>query len=790
MKSKCKKLMLRAALLMLVIVVALGLWLLLTTDVDISALESLNQSSRVYDSHVILIGNASGTQRRTSVPLQSVPAHVQAAFIAAEDARFYSHFGIDPYRMGGALLANIRHLSYAQGASTITQQLVKLTYLSHDKTIARKLREIGMAIKLERMLPKDKILEYYLNTVYFGAGAYGIEAAAQTYFGISASELSLSQSALLAAVIKSPSHYAPHINPDAAKSRRDMILREMESLGYADKADIYKAIAHPIDIRTIDQSSMPHPWAMDLATSEAASLLGISIDELLAGGYQIHTSLDTNMQREAESLFANAANFPKDAADGTPAQAAFVAVDPTTGGIMALCGGREYLVQRGLNRATDMLRQPGSALKPISVYAAAIDGLNMLPTSFIDDTQRDFGGGYSPRNSGDHYYGMVTLRESLSRSLNVASVDLMTKVGIASAMRYAKGAGLPITAKDANLSLALGSMTDGLSPAQLGAAYAPLINGGSAVAPHIVIKIIDAKGQAVYQHREQDAPVMSPQSAYLITSMLQTAAHAGSASRLSNIPGDIAGKTGTVAMEGSGNRDIWTVAYTPRLIATAWMGFDAPDGEHKLPDSESGSGKPAMLCAQFLSVVNEPMQFKKPDGIMELLIDARALRLSHRPMLATQHTPKSLTIAELFRANQMPTEPSNAWIAPMRVFDLSGELRTPSSAALSFTILQENAIYRIYREDEEPTLVAERQGKAGQKLTLTDDRAYEGAGYYVIALHKELLQEGIILESAPSSTLIIKRPFGFRDWIAMPTPDPEPTPMPEEEPLFGNMDNP
>ncbi len=766
-----------------------GILLVVFAPLDLEKLEQLSQSSAVYDKDSQLVAVIAGKERRTNVPLISVPRDVQNAFLAAEDARFYDHFGIDPYRMGGALLANMKSGGFSQGASTITQQLVKLTHLTADKTIVRKLTEIFMALKLERTLNKDQILERYLNTVYFGAGAYGVQSAAQVYFGVDADQLTLEQGALLAAVIKSPSTYAPHLNTEKAKQRRDLVLGEMQEYQFITAEEAAAAKALPIQIKQIIQADTNHPWAVDLATEEAAMSLNISIDELISGGYKVYTTIDQGVQTQAEALFQDGKHFPSDAKDGTKVQAALVALNSADGSVLAVVGGRDYEVRRGLNRATGMKRQPGSAFKPVSVYAAAIDQYGYLPVNMIEDVERDFGGGYTPRNVGGVYNGTVTLRASLARSLNAASVDLMTKVGIPAARKYAEAAGIPLTGKDNNLSLALGSLTEGVSPILLGAAYAPLANGGQSVVPHTVAQIVDRDGQLVYQHRAHKKRVMSDQSAYMLTNMLLSAVDWGSAQKLKGIPGDVAAKTGTVGLSSGGNRDIWTVAYSPRTSVTVWMGFDQPDKDHALPDSASGSNQPAALCAKLLSASGNALvqgRFQRPQGLTEVLIDARALELTHRPMLATSSTPKSMTMTEVFKLGQEPTEPSTAWVPPMRVFDLSGELTSPTSAQLKFTCVQQDAIYRVYRADGEPVVIAELIGEAGQQLVVNDDQAYEGAAYFVIPVHKELLTEGITLEGKPSETVVPKRPFGFRDWIALPTPQATvaPVEVPEEAALF------
>ncbi len=794
MKKKPNRLVVWVILAASLLIIALGIGLVFMSPLDLAKLDQLSQSSTVYDRESELVAVIAGKERRTNVPLISVPRDVQNAFLAAEDARFYDHFGIDPYRMGGALLANMKSGGFSQGASTITQQLIKLTHLTADKTIVRKLSEVFMAMRLETMLSKDQILERYLNTVYFGAGAYGVQSAAQIYFGVDADKLTLSQGALLAAIIKSPSTYAPHLNPEKAKQRRDLVLSEMTDYQFIAQGQADAAKAEPIRILTIQQTVTRFPWAVDLATEEAARALDISIDELISGGYKVYTSIDQGVQSQAEALFADAKNFPADAKDGAKAQAALVSLDNADGAVLAVIGGRDYEVRRGLNRATGISRQPGSAFKPVSVYAAAIDQYGYLPVNMVEDVERDFGNGYTPRNVGNTYHGTVTLRASLARSLNAASVDLMTKVGIPAARKYAESAGIPLTDRDNNLSLALGSLTDGVSPVGLGAAYAPLANGGQAVQAHIVTQIVDRDEQVVYQYRAAQKRVMSDQSAYMLTSMLQSAVDWGSAQKLKAVGGEVAAKTGTVGFETGGNRDIWTVAYSPRASVTVWMGFDQPDKNHALPDSAGGSNQPAALCAKLMTAEKTALvqgRFSMPKGLTEVLIDTRALDLTHRPMLATVNTPKSMTLSEIFRVGQEPTEPSTAWVAPMRVFDLAGELISPTSVRLQFTCVQEDAIYRVYRMEAQPIVIAELIGEAGQQLVLTDDQAYEGATYFVIPVHKELLSEGITLEGKPSETLVPKRPFGFRDWIAMPTPTPAPEPVavPEEDALFGEAES-
>ena len=495
---------LAALLAALVLVLAPWDW----EKLDLEKLTQLKETSILYDANGGRAGSLYGSENRIYVPLENIPVHVQQAFIAAEDQRFYEHHGVDIVRLFGALWHDIRTMSLEQGASTITQQLIKLTHLSGEKTLSRKAQEALLALQLERQMGKDDILERYLNVVYFGRGAYGIEAAANSYFGKHASGLTLAEGALLAGVIKSPSNYAPHLEPENAVERRNLILEEMAQCGFITAEEAENAQKEALTLNLSEEDAQ-FGWYLDAAATEAQEILGVTRDELLTGGYGIYTALDTQAQAAAEELFANGANFPDPAADGTPAQAALVAEDTANGEIIAIVGGRTYDVRLGLNRATQIKRQPGSAIKPVSAYAAAIEGYGYMPTSFVDDTPRVFSGGYQPGNAGGNYYGEVTLREALSRSLNVATVDLAEKIGVNALRTQLERFGITPAERDADLALALGSMTEGVSPARLCAAYCALANGGQRVEPHTVRKIVASDGEVLYEAPQADTRAVS-----------------------------------------------------------------------------------------------------------------------------------------------------------------------------------------------------------------------------------------------------------------------------------------
>ena len=751
---------------------------------DLARIVSMSTATAVYDADENAVGTLYGSERRIWVGLSSVPKHVQQAFIAAEDLRFYRHHGVDFRRLLGALWQDLRTLSYAQGGSTITQQLIKLTHLSQVKTLSRKAQEIVLALQLERVMDKEHILEAYLNAVYFGHGAYGIEAASNTYFDKPASRLTLAEGALLAGVIKSPSSYAPHLNLEKATYRRNSILQTMKKNGMITDKQLRQAQAEAVRLAMDDGGGARFAWYMDTVLEEAMSILHVDADELMSGGYGIHTALNSRMQAAAEALFEDGARFPADGQDGTPVQAALVALDTESGALQAVIGGRRYDVKRGLNRATAMRRQPGSAFKPVSTYAAAIDACGYLPSSIVDDTPRTFSGDYRPGNAGGASYGPVTLREALSRSLNVATVDLAERVTVPAVRAYAQRFGLPLDASDVNLSLALGSMTYGVSPAQLGAAYCALANGGACVAPHAIRRIEDFDGHVLYQAPQNERRAVTPETAYMVTDMLKTAATKGSAKALCACGLPVAGKTGTVAEKSDGTRDIWTVAYTPDAAVCVWMGFDNPGSGNRLPASEGGSGYPARLCAAYLDRVSNQLSgsdFERPAGIRTALVDGIALTEDRSVLLSTERTPSDCTQLELFHPDDMPTRFSTHWTSPATPPDFRLLTDPGQTPVLCFTAQDSNAQYVLTRTvDGVSAEVAVLQAEAGQEIRFADDGCdlSQCASYALLPRNGLLFARGELL-AGPVSRSVAYTPGGLLNTI-MGVGEAEATPAPAE----------
>lgn len=749
---------------------------------DLSKLNAAG-ATEVFDVHGQVAGTLHGRENRRWVSLDQVPEKVQNAFIASEDLRFYRHHGVDVYRLFGALWNDIRTMSFSQGGSTITQQLIKLTHLSSAKNLSRKAQEIALALKLERVMTKQQILEAYLNTVYFGHGAYGIEAAANVYFGKTVGELSVAQGALLAGIIKAPSTYAPHLNMERSVRRRNGILDTMAENGFITRQEAADAKSEAVTLAENQTDKRLYAWYMDAVLTEAAEALRLSGDDILTGGYRIMTGLDPGMQTAAEALFEDADRFPAAAADGTPVQAGLIVLDNQTGEVRSVVGGRNYDVALGLNHATQIRRQPGSAFKPISTYAAAIDAYGFVPSSTIEDTPRTFDGDYTPRNAGGKTYGTVTLREALSRSLNIATVDLADLIGTEALRLYARRFGVPLSDQDVNLSLALGALTDGVSPETLGAAYCALGNGGMRVTPHFITEIRDKSGQVVYRAEVRQERAVQDSTAYMLTDMLKTAAKSGSARALKQSGVPVAGKTGTVSeSSGEGTRDIWTVAYTPEIATAVWMGFDAPDPAHVMPASEGGSGYPAKLCAAFYKSVSEELSgkdFRKPRSVRTALVDRVALEQEHRVLLTTENTPAEYAEAELFHTDDMPEEFSDNFTAPRMVADLKLLTGPGETPVLSFTAQDQRAEYRLVRMSNGRTEeVAVLTGEPGREIRYADvDHDLSQSADYVLMPRNALLSALGMVLTGPQSATVHYSPGGLLNKImGVGTADAAPTP--------------
>lgn len=704
-------------------------------DFDVYRITGCDRTSIIYDGQSDVVTRLHGVQDRTWVSISELQPSTVYAFISAEDARFFEHEGVDVIRIAGAIVADIKAGSYVQGASTISQQLIKLSHLTSEKTISRKAEEAALAYEMERQYSKEDILEMYLNYVYFGGGYYGIEAAAEGYFGVHASDLTLDQSAMLAGILKSPSGYAPHINYAASINRRNNILRLMRDYGYITDDEKKQASARRPTILH-DKNEEYSGYYTDAVTKSAAALMGITVDELIRGGYSIYSAMDSDIQHYCEEMFKNGELFPAE-----DSKAAIVVLEPSTGMVVAMVGGRSYTGGISFNRATDIRRQPGSVIKPVIAYAPAFEYLNYTAADMILDEETTFAD-YTPSNYGNKYYGWVTVREAVTKSLNVPAVKTLSAVGVYRAKDFAKRCGIEFDDKDDSLALALGGFTYGVSPLQIAGAYSCFASGGIYNTPTLIKKITDRNGLTVYEYRQDSRRVMSEANAYILTSMLKSVVTEGTGHRLNTLDIPIAGKTGTVGL-ANGNRDAWMAGYTPEYTAVVWQGYDS-DRLGLLPSSATGGTYPALMLYELFNHIypdGRSGDFEKPESVKQYSIDAKTLKKQHKAVLANAMTPQSSRITEYFTEETAPEDVSGYWAVPGSAQNLLA-VREEGGVMVSFDCPDDFGMYTLWRSEagkaEKPLMTWD--GREGH-IEYIDAAVKPGKGYRyrVTVKHEELL---------------------------------------------------
>ncbi|NPV93304.1 MAG: penicillin-binding protein 1A [Firmicutes bacterium] len=671
-----------------------------------------SETTIVYDYKGQPAASLHGTENRQAVKLNQIPKSLQYAFIATEDEYFYEHHGVRPVAIARAGLMRIFKGASAGGASTITQQLVKNTFfMSADKgpanTLERKIQEAILALRLERQYTKDEILEMYLNRIYLGEGTNGVQAASQFYFNKKVSDLNLQESALLAGMASSPGSYSPIRKPEVALERRNFVLSRMENCGYLTAAQVQQASKEPIVLgKNTTQASSgtatsnKNQYFIDHVIDETEEILtklgtydnpGMAVYQ---DGLRIYTTLDQELQGYAETIYSQDKYFPPSKNDML-VQSAAVILNPHTGEVKTIIGGRNYTQKRGFNRATDSLRQPGSAFKPIAVYAPAL-AKGFYPGYVLDDSPVAFKAGgtmWSPKNYDDRYRGPITMRAAVKDSVNVYAVKLLDQIGISEGVRFAESMGITSLVKtgaknDYTMSLALGGLTHGVSPLELTAAFGTFANQGVYVKPYVIEKITDRNDRVIYQHRSQQQVVMDPQTAYLMTSMLQTVMTSGTGTT-ANIGRPAGGKTGTT----DDDTNAWFVGITPDLAGAVWMGFDNQNVSLRASGrTVYGSTLPGPIWKALMTKAHEKIpvhDFSQPGG----LTTATVCRMSGK--LAGPNCPQEDLSTDLFTSGSVPSENCDLHVMA-EVCPESGKLATPYCP---------NRITRAFikRSDEEAT---------------------------------------------------------------------------------------
>jgi penicillin-binding protein 1A len=573
-------------------------------------------------------------EKRKVVSLERIPNHLIQAIVAGEDARFFQHKGLDYWAILRALLKNIFSGEMIQGGSTITQQVVKSLLLTPEKSLTRKIREAILAFKIEKYLSKEDILYLYLNQIYLGHGAYGVAVAAENYFGKSIEELNVAESALLAGLPQAPSKYSPHINPEQAKKRQSYVLNRMVEEGFISYGESLRALQTPIKIMG---KQNPHvekaPHFVEYVRKYIEAKYGK--DALNKNGLKVYTTIDLNTQNIAQEAVESGLReiekrqkYPSGESSPT-IEGALVCFDLETAYIRAMVGGRNFKKSQ-FNRATQALRQTGSAFKPI-VFASALDK-GYTPASIIVDAPIVFEFGdrkWRPKNYDEKFNGPTTLRNALAHSVNVVTVKIARDIGIDYIRDYARNLGISASLHD-HLAMALGSSS--VSPYELTKAYAVFAHQGKPFKPIFVKKILDRDGNLLEEHlplyfpreSKDEDQVISPQTAYLMTHLLESAVQSGTGWRAKSLGRPVAAKTGTTDQFF----DAWFIGYTPELITGVWVGFDE---DKSLGEHETGARAASPIWVSFMSRElknREVKDFPIPEGIEFMKVDPKTGQMS------------------------------------------------------------------------------------------------------------------------------------------------------------------
>ncbi len=602
-----------------------------TKKLDENLLTALNTEIEIYDKNNNII--KSDTYTKSKIKIEDLPKYVPDAFIAIEDKDFYKHNGVNYKSLLRALYTNIKTNSFSQGGSTISQQLIKNTHLSNEKSLSRKINEILLTQELEEKFDKKDILQAYLNVIYFGQGTFGIEQASQKYFSKSAKDLAIDEAATLAGIINSPLNYSPISNYDNCKKRRNLVLKKMYLTQKITKEELDNALNKEIELK-ISNNDLGKNNYNYFAIKQASEILNIREQDIILGGYKIYTHQDINIQNDIENILNNNQyNCDKQIA----------VIDNKTNNVLAYVGNSNFNLY---NKKI----QPGSIIKPVAVYAPALEEKIVTPASPILDDKINIDG-YTPKNFDNKSHGWVTVKESLAKSYNIPAVKLMQQLGINKSKKYLKKFNIDIS-KDNGYSIALGGLTEGINFINMANAYTAFANKGNLSAPSFVKCIKNKYGRTVYQESKKSTNIISEDNAYLITDMLKESVNSGTAKKLKEIStGNIASKTGT-AGSASGNTDTWNISFTPKYTTAVWLGKIS---KGVLTDDFTGGNQPTLIAKQVLTKLDDKTQFIRPRTIEELSISTIDLKENNKLLLAGLDFPDRYKYKEIFSNKNKPT---------------------------------------------------------------------------------------------------------------------------------------
>lgn len=678
-------------------------------EIDSAKLSAPFTTIEVYDRDNKPI-KEENTVNESYAEISTISEDTKNAFISIEDKEFYKHNGVNYKRIVKAILSNLKAMKFKEGASTITQQLIKNSHLTSAKTFERKITEIALSTKLEKQFSKDEILEQYLNIIYFGNNCYGIEEASEYYFSKPAKELKLEESALLAGMIKSPSKYCPIKHPDNALKRRNLVLSEMEKDEVISADEAVRAKSQPINLEINTEHKNKLNSYSQASIDEAEEILHLPAQQIALQGYKIYTYQNEKLQNDLN-----------DAIDSVNIESNFagIVVDNLSHGVVAFRGDGNYKI-------LDCPRQPGSCIKPVLVYGPALNEDIIYPCTQILDEKTDISG-FSPKNVGGVYHGYVSARESLAKSINIPAVKILSYVGIDKAKQYAEEVGINFDEKDEGYCLALGGMTYGVNVLQLAGAYSTFANAGMYSAPKFISFITDKNGKIVYINKPQEKQVFRQDSSYLLTDMLKTCTESGTGKKLAELGMPLASKTGTVGKSGTKqNLDAWNVSYSPNLTCAVWLG-----NLDNSPIDCTGGNQPTQIVKNFYSKNKESSDFEKPDMIVEKKIDTTELEENHRVVLANDYMPERYTKAEMFSIFNLPKSYSDKFAVAKSPNVTS---KVENNEAIMTFVANEYMTYEIYDNSKLVKTLSGQNGKQSVAVPLTKEKqTFVIKSYYTLS---------------------------------------------------------
>lgn len=656
--------------------------------INVSLNDKEVQYCQIFDNdenEIILTNN----QIRKYIKLDDLNQYTIDAFLSIEDKEFYNHNGINYKRIMAAIINNLSTSKYSQGASTISQQLIKNMYLTNEKTLSRKIKEIYLTRKLENNESKEDILESYLNSIYYGNGAYGIANASKIFFNKDPEDLTLSESCIIAGSINSPAKYSPINNLDKSIERRNLVLREMVEDEKINEEEYRKALKEKVILRDDDLSNFKQ---FDLYTQnvlkEASEILNISEYEIINKNYKIYTYQDKEIQNILDLIVFNDKYYAKNSY-GNIADNLSMILDNDTGGVCAVSGRSNY-------NLVDFKRQPGSLIKPNIIYAPAFEEGLIYPSTKILDEKISINN-YSPKNVGDKYYGYTSIRDCVAKSLNIPAVKLCQRLSIDKCKEYGKKCGLNFSNQDNGLAIALGGLYDGLTLQNITESYLPFSNNGNFKKSKYIYKIVSPNDVMLYCENMAESKYCSQESAYLMTESLMYSTKNGTSKRLNKLPFQVAAKTGTVCVKDSNlNTDAYSLAYTTKHTMSVWLGNYSMNKEYNLEGNNNGGTYATEMIKDSFELIysnNPPPDFAIPTTIKSYPIDKIELNNNHKIFLA-ENLPKEYQVNEIFSIYQLPQETYNS-------FD---KLSSPNFSVISNSDkiqicidCKEYILYEIYR---------------------------------------------------------------------------------------------